>query len=325
MKLFFWIVLYVSFIVFAVITKRQLGFEGATELWGWDYHTFVSQIQDLQYITYFGFRHPGLGVVLSPLVALEQYWPSAYLVFMPGVALATAYLIFKMAGWIGLVVWLSFPTTWLMAAIPESFPIAQLALVLSFYWFFKNRVSNQREPRVQIGWAFGFSVFNGMITLTNGFKPILAYLVTCRDKRMFRIVLLLMLSGVVLGCMFFYVRSIISGREISEGIAKTLIWVPDERNMVQEFYGFFIRPVGHIQSMIVYPLLIWSLLKLKYSMGWNLILILISYFAIDCVIHFVIGWGMVEPWIFAPHWLFIIPVIIGYGFSNKYFLSSNRY
>ena len=80
------------------------------------------------------------------------------------------------------------------------------------------------------------------------------------------------------------------------------MWVPESRNLLQEFYGFFVRPVGFCQSFIVYPILIWSLTRLRSSADKVLILSLFSYFTVDFIIHFVIGWGMAEPWLFAPHW-----------------------
>lgn len=311
MKKYFWIGLYLSFVIFAVIVKRYVEDCGLEELWGWDYKAFVEQIRDWGYVTYFGFRHPGLGMILSPLVVIEHFLPMAYLAVFPGVAVGTAYLIFKMSGWVGLLVWLCFPTTWWMAAIPESFPLAQLALVGSFYWFLNNRTLEDKKDSKQLYWAFGFAVLNGIVTLSNGLKPALAYLATCRDrKRMWKI-----LSGVavatVAGVIFYYVRSVITGRDISKNIAITLMWIPESRDLLKELYGFFVRPVGFYQSLIVYPIFIWGLTKLRRSVDKILILSLISYFAVDFMIHFIIGWGMVEPWLFAPHWLFMVPVIIG--------------
>lgn len=316
LKLFFWIGLYVCFMVFAVIVKQQLESSGAVELWGWDYRTFVSNIQNWGYITYFGFRHPGLGVILSPLVALEHLWPTAYLVFMPGVAVATAYLIFKMAGWGGLIIWLSFPMTWLMSAIPESFPIAQLALAGSLYWFLKNKIEKRDKSCIKLYCALGFSIVNGMITLTNGIKPLLAYLILCRNRNRILAVLIGIFIAIAAGWMFFYVRSILADRDFVKSISATMAWVPAQRCLLQELSGFFIRPVGFVQSLLVYPLLIISFVKFKYFEDKNLILTMGAYFIIDVVIHLVIGWGMMEPWIFAPHWLFMVPVVIGRCLTN---------
>ena len=178
-----WGCLYAAFLAVAITVRNHVIESGAVEIWGWDYHTFAEQLQDWGYISYFGFRHPGLGVVLSPLVAVEHLWSEAYLIFMPGVAVLTAYLIHRMAGLTGLIVWISFPVTWLMAAIPESFPIAQLTLVGSVVLLKEKHPSQTGEAGGIIQRVLLLSAVNGMITLTTGLKPFLAYVFGCRDRR----------------------------------------------------------------------------------------------------------------------------------------------
>ena len=306
-----WGCLYAAFFAVAIIVRNYVIDSGATEIWGWDYHTFLEQIQDWGYISYFGFRHPGLGVVLSPLVAFEHLWSGAYLVVMPGVAVLTAYLIHRMAGLLGLVVWISFPVTWLMAAIPESFPVAQLALVGSLFLLSEKHPSQDNGGSIQR--VLLLSAVNGMVTLTNGLKPFLAYVLGCRNRRK------LMAIGFVVGLValggfaFFFIRSIVCGRSCLSGIAMTLSWIPEKRNLLQELYGFFIRPVGLIQSFVIYPLLACSLFSLRLHDSQILIRNLLAFFSVDAFLHLVVGWGMPEPWVFAPHWIFMIPIIIGKG------------
>jgi len=85
-----WACLYAAFLSVALLVRLYVDASGAAEIWCWDYRMFVNQIQCWDYISYFGFRHPGLGVVLSPLIAAEHLWVDMYLVFMPTVALFTA-------------------------------------------------------------------------------------------------------------------------------------------------------------------------------------------------------------------------------------------
>lgn len=309
-----WGCLYVAFLAVAIIVRNHVIDSGATEIWGWDYRTFMEQIQDWEYISYFGFRHPGLGVVLSPLVALEHLWADAYLFVMPGVAVLTAYWVHRMAGLAGLVVWLSFPVTWLMAAIPESFPIAQLALVGSVVLLNEKHLSRTENGGMSIQRVLLSATINGMITLTNGLKPFLAYVFGCRDRRKLMKVGLVVGLVVLGGIAFFFIRSIVCGRSCLSGIAMTLSWIPEKRNLLQEWYGFFVRPVGMIQSFVIYPLLICGLFRCKLRDSHILLRNLLSFFSIDVLLHLVIGWGMSEPWVFAPHWIFIIPIIIGKGF-----------
>lgn len=308
-----WGLLYSAFVGVGFLLHAHILESGAAEICGWDYQTFVGQIQDWRWIGYSGFRHPGLGLVFSPLVALEHVWSEAYLYVMPLVATATAWLIWKLSNWLGLLVWLSFPTTWLMAGIPESFPLAQLVLVASV-WLELSR--GEREERGETGrWLIvgGLACLNGLITLTNGVKPLLGYLVVhwrTMDRKVRMRGGLAVVGLMVVGVVFFYVRTLMTGRGMGPGLAATLRWIPAERNLPRELYGFFIRPVGFYQSFVVYPLAIFGVYQLIRARNTSYFLLLTSYFAVDVVIHLVVGWGMSEPWVFASHWVWILPVLV---------------
>ena len=306
-----WVGLYAAFVSFAFVVRCHLASTMTTEIWGWDYHTFVGQIQNWSYISYFGFRHPGLGLILSPLVVLEHIWSGAYLVVMPAVALLTAFFIYRLSGLAGLLIWLSFPVTWLMAAIPESFPVAQLALVGSVFLINGKLVSRQ-EGCVRHEWGFlVLSVLNGMITLTNGLKPILAYLVTSHNRRKMFLFAIYAIMALLFGIAFFYIRSIVCGRSFLSGIQMTLSWIPEKRNLLRELYGFFIKPIGFYQSLVVYPLAVYCLIGRRATVSDNKLQILSAFISIDVLLHIIIGWGMSEPWVFAPHWVFALPLVIG--------------
>lgn len=314
-KILPWGGLYLAFVVAAIVLQRHVQSNCLREVWGWDYQTFCQQIGDWRWIGYFGFRHPGLGIVFSPLVMLQHVWAYAYLAVMPMIAVATAWLIGRIAGRVGLVIWLSFPATWLMAGIPESFPVAQLALVGSFHWLMHSHMISVR--RGHRGAAFGiilFVVVNLLVTLTNGLKPALAYLAALSrtlDRRKFALVLSILAGLAALGTVLFCVRSLVTGRGIWSGVMATLSWIPDERNLPQELYGFFIRPVGVVQSALVYPFVVYGAYRLIRMGQMSILLLLLPYFGVDLAIHVLIGWGMAEPWVFAPHWIWILPMVAG--------------
>lgn len=301
-----WPVLYLAFLACAIGIRQKVTSEGLSEIWGWDYRTFVNQIQTWGYISYFGFRHPGLGFLLSPLVALEHLWCAAYVVVMPSVALLTAALIKRMSGWVGLMVWLSFPTTWLMAGTPESFPIAQLALVASVFVGLGVKGVGCKS-------AIVLSTINGLVTLTNGVKPMLGYLVTCRDKKRVLRIAAMCAGLAVLGAAFFYARTLITGRGCMAGIAKTLSWIPESRDLPRELYDFFVRPVGFYQSFVVYPLVVFGMARAFVAKRFKTMSMLCAYFLVDVIIHLVIGWGGAELWVFAPHWIWILPLLCSSG------------
>ena len=305
-----WLVLYAAFVGAAFALRTWMLRHGVQEIWGWDYATYVGQIGDWRWIGYFGFRHPGLGLVASPLVVLQHVWSLAYLFVMPAVATMTAWLIWRMAGWSGLGVWLIFPTTWLMAGTPESFPLAQLALVTTVFML------RSRETNGKFVVCLVLAALNGAITLTNGLKPIVAYVAMCRDRKKVAKIVGAGLAVVALGVGFFAIRACVTGRGIDAGLEATLSWIPESRNLPQELYGFFIRPVGLIQSFVVYPLVLRSIIRLLRSHDTFSLLTFTSYFAVDVGIHGVIGWGMSEPWVFAPHWIWMLPLIVGQGMKG---------
>ena len=308
-----WLALYAAFVGAAFALRAWMLRHGVQEIWGWDYATFVGQINDWRWIGYFGFRHPGLGLVASPLVVLQHVWPLAYLFVMPAVATATAWLIWRKAGWLALGIWLTFPTTWLLAGTPESFPLAQLALVASVCFASRTHVS---DTSVHFAGILLFSTLNGAITLTNGIKPIAAYVATCGNWRKVAKIVGAGLAVVALGVGFFAIRACITGRGIGAGLEATLSWIPESRSLTQELYGFFIRPVGVWQSLVVYPLVVWSLVRQLRRRDFALLRLFASMFAVDAAIHLVIGWGMTEPWVFAPHWIWMLPLIVGQGMKG---------
>lgn len=312
-----WVALYAAFVVFAIALRNWVMNAGMESVWGWDYVTFVGQIGEWRWIGYFGFRHPGLGIVCSPLVVLQHLWSGAYLLVMPTIALMTAWLIWRMAGWLALGVWLIFPTTWLMAGIPESFPLAQLLLLLSVFFAPKWRgVSDTSRPCASGMLLFLLSVLNGMVTLTNGVKPIVAYVVSCGDWKKLAKVVGATAALLALGLGIFVIRAGATGRGIGAGFEATLSWIPETRNLPREAWGFFVRPVGILQSCMVYPLFLLAIYRLVCTHRVSSLVLLAAYFAVDVLIHWIIGWGMSESWVFAPHWIWMLPLVIGCGLKG---------
>lgn len=299
LNMLFWPVLYAAFVGAAYVLRSRLAADGTTEVWGWDYGTFVRQIGDWRWIVYAGFRHPGLGLVMSPLVALQHLWPDAYLWFMPLVATLTAWFIRRLGGWAALAIWLAMPATWILAGTPESFPVAQLLLVASV-----GALSNR-------GLVGAFAALNGLVTLTNGVKPVLAWLVARAGKREMRVLAIGGAAVAVAGIAFFAIRAELNGKDWLDGIRATLSWIPSERHLGEELKGFFVRPVGWI-ALVAYPLALfgaWRNRGLAKTFG--------CYFSVDFAIHLLVGWGMSEPWVFAPHWMWMLAVLAGNGVRER--------
>ncbi len=56
--------------------------------------------------------------------------------------------------------------------------------------------------------------------------------------------------------------------------------------------------------------------------GSRFLWLAMSFFGFDMVIHLVLGFGINEIFIMAPHWLFVVPLAIGYAFRSA---SSNQH
>ena len=295
LNMLFWPILYVAFVAAAYALRTQLTQSGASEVWGWDYGTFVGQINDWKWISYTGFRHPGLGLVMSPLVALQHLWSDAYLWFMPAVAVLTAGFVRRLGGWGALGIWLAMPTTWILAGTPESFPVAQLLLAVSVCGLASRRL------------VVLFAALNGLVTVTNGVKPVLAWMVSRARKRDVLLLAGAGLAALAVGIAFFAVRAEMNGKDWMAGIRGTLTWIPSERHLGEELKGFFMRPIGWI-GLVAYPLALrgaWLDRGLAKTFA--------GFFVIDFVIHLLVGWGMGEPWVFAPHWIWMLAVLSGKG------------
>lgn len=348
-KCLVWVSVYVAFLGASFLIRQRMMASGELEIWSWDYQNFIRLFHEWGYVFYTGFRHPGLGIVYSPIVVATHIWSEAYVVIMPLIATAMAWMVWRLAGGVGLAVWLSFPTTWILAGTPESFPIAELALTGTVGVMLKAKgfgfqveggwlkeksgklevESWKGEMERRMGWeipalVLGCAVMCGMITITNGLKPVLAFLALAavsRDRRQRKWVwpLLGAMAAVgVAGVAFFYVRALISGKDVVDCIQRTIVWVPAERMWGKELHDFFVRPVGVWQSCVVYPLAAWCLWRLVRSrMDFPLLAILGAMFAVDVGIHWVCGWGMKEAWVYAPHWLWMLPIVIGRGVKVK--------
>ena len=299
----FWVALYAAFVGAAVLLRAGFPQPEDAELFGWDYGLYLRQLQDWRWIAYTGFRHPGLGFVMSPLVALEHLWAEAYLLVMPLVALATAFCICRIGGIWALAAYLTLPSTWLLAGTPESFPVAQLCLVAGV------ACGATKSLRATLG----FAALNGAVTLTNGLKPVLAFFLA-RPRRTDARRLVAVLAALVLAlAAFFFVRSLVTGRPYDEGILKTLAWIPASRQLGRELYDFFIRPAG-IAALLVYPLAFVGCVRIVRCGSAEeraLLRTLAAYFAVDALLHLVIGWGMEEGFVFAPHHLWIVAILAG--------------
>jgi len=183
-----WGLLWAAFLVFGLWMRGQVLSHGVSEVMGYDYATFMAQFRDPAWITYTGARHPGLGLLMTPVVLLVHALNTAIggaaadvflLVFFAAVATANVWLIYRIGGIAAAAVFLTFSFSWILASVPESFPIAMLTLLL-VVWAAKR---SPDKPKLHIAiWAALFLLCSA-VTVTNGLKVAVAYLIVNRPSR----------------------------------------------------------------------------------------------------------------------------------------------
>ena len=185
----FWLVLFLAFLAFGLNVHGRVAADGLNEVFGFDYAAFMAQMRDARWITYTGFRHPALGLLLSPVVLLaaaldkiDQEVCDRFVVgVMALVGVLNVWLVRKVAGWFAAAVFLTFGFTWFLAAVPESFPFAMTSL-LAVALLCRGADSpdgfcdegKDASPSHYGAWA-ALALVATAITVTNGLKVAVAF------------------------------------------------------------------------------------------------------------------------------------------------------
>ena len=230
----------------------------------------------------------------------------------------------------GTVLFVSFSYTWLLAACPESFPIACVAALLVLRWGISNEsAANGRIARM--GWC-ALAIFNGGITATNGIKVILAFFAVrgITRKRVYHVACLCAVALII-------VMAVILGRYainwFAHGAAKANLsdgWTHSFRSFCHGLdvktrwsliANFFSEPIithgdplaqNHLSRPYVFVaehVAVALLYVLAVAGGWLgrrhvLVRMILSMFLVDFLLHIVMFWGMDEGHIYCGHWLY---------------------
>lgn len=277
LRYIFWILLFVAFVIFGLHVRRFVIITGASEVFGYDYERYMGQMRSVDWITYTGFRHPGLGLILSPFVVVASIIAKissivcdVYLVcLMAAVCVINVWLIKKIAGWFAVALFLSFGFTWILASVPESFPFAMTSLLLVVV-VCKEEVRRQdvgENPLPVMVWAL-LAFLTSAVTITNGLKVMIAYLIcnwraikAARVRFMERELPLLLLFPVGVAFvvsmvgLFFAIRMwqwnaahADSQKTITAALVQTMGWIP-------EGLGLGGRVKGMIVNFVAIPFL----------------------------------------------------------------------
>ena len=345
-SVFLFVMLWAAFFMCGILLGNWMAETRVEGFLGYDYVLYFQQLSDPRWILYTGVRHPGLGLVMSPIVAVGavlalvgECWRHGFIISSFAlIAAANVWLIKKIAGWVAVCVFLSFGWTWVLAAVPESFPVAMLSLLLVLV-LVKSDIQGWRR---WFGWGILFVVCSA-ITITNGVKVVIAFLIAERCSRRLKCLVVAGMVGVaVAGIVFFYLRMRCWNaahpempKTIGGAFAQTLFWIPDGLGVWGRvkagIVNFFLVPVlplvalpfesglrlrslpsvcaaGWIWGIGVYALAAASFWYIRNSC---VVRTMMGMFAVDALIHLVCGWGLHEGWIFSAHWFFMVPIVVG--------------
>jgi len=360
-----WCALLVAFCAFGLHVHGRVVEAGLQQVFGYDYATYMRQIRDFDWIAYTGFRHPGLGLVMSPVVIVSSaltkvngFACDCFIVaVMALIGVANVWLVRKIAGWFAACLFLSFGFTWVLAAVPESFPLSMTCLLSVV-------LLCQSETPAQAGTALGrrdwiwlaLALLTTCVTITNGLKVAVAYMIfnwsriiatriSVGERRVPMWVALI--AGLVIvalaGCAFFAVRMVRWNmahpgevKSIAGALAQTMSWVPEGLGLLGRLKGFAVNfavvPLLPMLSFSVLSkppmpsvvglawgtaLILWAALAMCACWRIRVVRVMAGMFSVDVLIHFVCGWGLDEGWVFCAHWFWMVPVLVGLHWRSR--------
>lgn len=330
-----------------------------TEIYSFDYLGHAGLLSDFRAVCFGRFRHPLFSWIMSLVTILGQrvwqvcgeygFWVYLCVVFSAIVAGAVALLHRCLRHCLGLptgeafactALFVSFAHVWLLAGVPETYPVSLLLSLLLMNWLFVRL----KDRRLELaGWG-ALGILMGGVTLTQGVKALAAYVVTKRPTRRQIVWGVLGCAGLVaLVVLVFYIRLKIrihfnSAERGMDGAIEELfgpligfsaspgewvhrVWVFFSEPIIVRGEPFDVRTIDGGYGSWIQPLLLTVLYALSVVGAWlgrrhPLVHVLGAMFAVDVGIHIVLGWGLAESQLYASHWFYALPLCIGIGLTN---------
>lgn len=327
---------------------------GWVDIAAYDSDGFLPHYTSLHGIFEVNSRHPCLKQILAPIVLVgssvaDKAGPEAgkkavisvfaliwtFNFFLLGFVMLKAGAS-KVACLAAAALWLSFAHVWILGGIVESFGVSGLLMLGTLLLI----IYGVRSARVWLG----ASLLAGAVTVTNGIKPVLAWLVAGDGmqtiRRIPRRTILLLVAGCsaacVLGIAFLMFKwTYVDKFGIEKGLSFVLndivICFPDgmtfSRRLWHIWNSFWCEPmmlhepivaqtaVGtpygsllpHVAGLGVLSLCVWSVLRHRRL---PLVRAMLAMVAFDFLLHVLVGWGIEEGQIYCGHWFWIIPILV---------------
>ena len=352
--------LFVALVAFGLWVRAMMpvpfGTARDTEVYSFDYLGHAHLLSNYHFIGYGRFRHPLFSWFMLPVTAFGQsaiqnfgekgfwiYLCCIFSLFVLGSILLMRLLLQKGVGlkpheaFLGTALFASFAHVWLLAGVPETYALSMLlgVLLLNCVTF---KIADRQVDRLVWGTVLGAM---GGVTLTQGIKGVLAYVVTKRPKvRQICIGAAAVAGILLLVALIFYVRLRIRtyfnpyGRGF-DGAWHELFdpltgWTMGCGEWLHRATVFFSEPIivrgeAFDQRTIeggycscIQPILLWMLYALAGLGAWlgrreTLVMTICAMLTVDGAIHLVAGWGLSEAQLYGAHWFFSLPVLVGFA------------
>lgn len=351
-------VLWLVYFGFGLWARRQFPLDAVGAIHGWDFNGLAEILSDYRSLSFIRFRHPAFGFFLVPIPLLLGrvaqlnymfYWGCLSFIFA-GFTTVGVWLVYRVSlalDGVGRGVaafctaaFASFAYVRYMAVGPESYPISMALALAALLWILYTRCHGVAAKLDVVVWCALF-FFAGGMTITQGAKIVLAYLVTHRLTR--RAWGWLIGGGgavFAFGTVFYVLKLVVfgdGGRTIESAFRELWAVVPqgigwgERLRMLEMFFFEPIIPHGvpYVESKIVVGYAGWwqyvvcGVLYLVAAFGaWRLrhavlMRVMAAMASIDVVIHLVFFWGMEEAQIYCGHWFYLLPILWAAAFARR--------
>ena len=352
--------LWMAYFAYGLWLRRQIPIDVAPgELHGFDYNAHGLLLSDHRLILFTRFRHPLFGWLTSPITLFGEsiarfsftaFW--GYLSFIfSGIVTASVWLAYRIMTKIdGVGRWraaicatgfASFGYMRYLAAGPESFALSMLLALAVLWWGCRSSASGGRNQIFdRIGWGTLFFLSGG-ITITQGLKTALSYIVARKQTRRTWLILCGGALALAAGGTLFYVVKLVwlgteGGRTIGNAFETLFSSIPHDLSweqrlrMVEMFLCEPIVPhdVPYSVSKITvgygtwWPYALCAAVYLLAAVGaWRMRHMLVTRMIlttlfVDLTIHFGFFWGMEEAQLYCGHWFYVLPIFAAGAISK---------
>ena len=347
-----WLLMWGAFFAFGLWLNSQW-LNGVTrfQVHGYDYSDYMWFLSDWHEIFYPRPRHPLFGVLFFPMAVVCGWLKSVlpqlcYWVinaFFAGVMTASSYLVARISkgGISAAIFYASFASTMLLGGMPESFGLSALICLIALKWCSEGKFAGRRSVAT--------SIVAGGVTVTQGVKMLLMRLAVGNEssKERLRGVVIVGLwcagTALAIGLLFVavyllrkwsnpdYSRTLSDmfcglGTEFSYGelswrqrLNRWWVYVSEPiltRGTSLEDNGIAIGYSGIWHPLLIVPLYVAAVIGAWLSRRDTIVKAILICLAVDIGIHFVCGWGMYEPHLYAGHWTFAIPIFIFFAIKK---------